>query len=246
MRRKSFIIRTLISFTVLVLGTFAFPFLIKLVVSLTGPHARDTVGAVALVTASLLKPLFLLVVFCLFLVPIGKRLRGLDMNFGWLLFAFMCLAAGWEFLFSIGNFWGANFSAGILTLRYPHSLTFFFGFILFIAALPDKKVRRSPEMSEKVAWILAGICAVYYAILLAPFVVKAIGPTIAVPLAFLGLKVSALYEFSKSTTLFDAIQFLKFIPSVIRSNLYWIFGLACCVIVVMEHRAVRQYSAPEA
>lgn len=186
MFRKSFIKRILISFTLLVLGTLAFPFLIKLIVSLTGPHSGGTGGAVALVAGILLKPVFLLVILCLFMLPIGKRLRGLDMNLGWLLFAFMSFAASWQFLFSFGNFWGANFSVGVLQTRFPHSLILFFGFILFISALPDRKEGRSPEMSEKVAWILAGICAVYFVIVFAPFVVRAMGPMIAYPLAFAG------------------------------------------------------------
>ena len=94
----------LFSSALLVFGTLAFPFLIQLTVFLTGPHSGGTGGAVALVAGTMLKPLFLLVVLCLFMLPIGKRLRGLDMNLGWLLFAFISLAASWQFLFSFGNF----------------------------------------------------------------------------------------------------------------------------------------------
>ena len=200
----------------------------------------------ALVAGVMLKPLFLLVILCLFMLPIGKRLHGLDMNLGWLLFAFISFAASWQFLFSFGNFWGANLSVGILQTRVPYSLVLFFGFILFISALPDKKEKRSPELAEKVSWILAGVCAVYFVIAFTPFVVRMMGPMIAYPLAFVGLKLPALFELSNSSELFKATQFLAFIPSVIRSNLFLIFGLACCAVVVMEHRAVRQYSAPNA
>jgi hypothetical protein len=246
MLRKSFIKRMLFSSALLVFGTLAFPFLIQLTVSLSGPHSGGTGGAVALVAGTMLKPLFLLVVLCLFMLPIGKRLRGLDMNLGWLLFAVISFAASWQFLFSFGNFWGANLSVGILQTRFPHSLMLFCGFILFISALPDKREKRLPELSEKVAWILAGICAVFFVIAFAPSVVRMMGPMIAYPLAFAGLKLPALYELPISTTLFKATQFLTFIPLVIRSNLFLIFGLACCAIVVMEHRAVRHYSASEA
>ena len=236
----------LLSFALLVFGMLAFPFFIQLAVSITGPHSFGSGGAVALLAGILLKPLFLLVILWLFMLPIGKRLRGLDMNFGWLLFAFMSFAASWQFLFSFGNFWGANFSAGILRTNAPYSLMLFFGFILFISALPDKKEKRPLELPEKVAWILAGTCAVYFVIAFAPLVARMMGPMIARPLAFAGFKFPALYELASSTALFKATQFLAFIPSVIRSNLFLIFGLLCCAIIVMEHRAERQYSGPEA
>lgn len=245
MLRKSFIKRMFFSFALLVFGMLAFPFLIQLIVSLTGPHSRGTGGAVALMAGIMLKPLFLLVILYLFMLPIGKRLRGLDMNLGWLLFAFISFAASWEFLFSVGNSWGANFSVGVLQTRFPYSLMLFFGFILFISALPDKKEKRSSELPEKLAWILAGVCAVYFVIAFAPSVVQMMGSMIAYLLAFVGLKLPVLYELSNSTALFKATHFLAFIPLVIRSNFFLIFGLACCAIVVMEHRAVRQYSAPE-
>lgn len=200
----------------------------------------------ALMAGIFLKTPFLLVILCLFMLPIRKRLRGLQMNPGWLLFAFMCFAASWQFLFSIGNFWGANFAVGILQTSFPQSLIVFFGFILFIAALPDKEERKPPEMSEKVAWLLAVTCAVYYGIAFAPLVVQAMGPMIAYPLALVGLKGPALSELLSPVTLFKATQFLAFIPLVIRSNLYLIFGLVCCAIVVMQHRSVRHYSALKA
>lgn len=236
----------LLSFALLVIGTLAIPFLIQLTVSLTGPHSGGTGGAVALVAGTVFKPLFLLAILCLFMLPIGRRLRELEMNLGWLLFAFVSFAASWEFLFSFGNFWGANLSFGILQTRVPYSLILFFGFILFISALPDKKEKRPPELPEKVTWVLAGICAVYFVIAFAPLVVQMIGPMIAYPLAFAGFKFPALYELSSSTALFIATQKLAFMPSVIRSNLFMIFGLLCCAIVVMEHRATKQHSAPEA
>ena len=60
------------SFALLVSGTLAFPFLIHLTLYLTGPHSGGTGGAVALVAGVMLKPLFLLVILCLFMLPIGK------------------------------------------------------------------------------------------------------------------------------------------------------------------------------
>lgn len=213
MPRKIFIKRMLMCFSFLFLGMLGFPFIIYFAVFVAGPLSGGGGGAVALVAGVLLKSLFLLMVLYQFMSPIRKRLRGLEMNFGWVLLAFLSFAASWQFLFSFGNFWGANFSVGILKPPAPYSLILFFGLILFVSALPDKKDDRAPAALNKVAWFFAGICATYFSIEFALEVLRVLGPMIAYLLAI--------------------------IPSFIRSGSYLIFGLACCAIIVTEHRAVK-------
>lgn len=239
MSRDLFIKRMFKCFSFLILGILSFPFIIQLAVSVTGPHSGGTGGAVALVAGTLLKPLFLLMVLYQFMLPIRKRLRGLEMNFGWVLLAFLSFAASWQFLFSFGNFWGANFSVGIMNARVPYSLMLFFGFILFVSALPDKRGNRAPEVLNKVAWFFAGIFATYFSIEFAPEVLRVLGPMIAYPLAFIGLKLPILYEWPSSAALFISTQILAFIPSFVRSSTYLIFWLVCCAIIVTEHRTAR-------
>lgn len=100
-----------------------FPFLLRTaVLTKVGGHCGGGVcGAVAAVLGVYLKLLLILVGAAIVLYVTVKRVRG-TLSCWWGGFAVATVWGAAAFLFAAGNFWGANFSVGLLFATLPWSL----------------------------------------------------------------------------------------------------------------------------
>jgi len=114
---------------------FLFPYFLRWVVltvvggSCSG--AGGACGALATVIGVYVKPVLVLIGIVLYTLSAFKRLRGEFSRF-WAVFAVAVIYASAPLLYALGNFWGANFSVGILALSAPLPLValLLFGILL--------------------------------------------------------------------------------------------------------------------
>lgn len=113
---RTFRRRMLYSFALLLVGTIGFPFLLYFLVKMSSCQGvGGACGALAAVVGIYLKSLLLFVCGGLFVLTAIKRMRGM---WAWPWFGFV-LAIAWAnfpLLFAFGNFWGANFSVGLILM----------------------------------------------------------------------------------------------------------------------------------
>jgi hypothetical protein len=104
-------------FLVLTLG---FPFIIYGIVLACGAHhVRGASGAMAVVVGVFLKPVIIVAFLIAMISPSWKRARSLGIFPLWGLMIPLLFAMDYTYLFAAGNFWGASFSMGILTVQTP-------------------------------------------------------------------------------------------------------------------------------
>lgn len=117
---RAFLIAVSISVTMLLLGTFGFRYVLYAAVQLSSCHGGSgSCGALAVVLGLLLKPAILLISLLIYMYAVTRRLWR-NLSLFWLLFPVLLIAANSQYLYAFGNFWGANFSLGILYVGGQH------------------------------------------------------------------------------------------------------------------------------
>lgn len=117
---RAFVVAVSISLAILWLGTFGFRYILFAAVHLSSCKGTPgTCGALAVAVGMFLKPALLLVSLAIYIYAVTRRLwRNLSLL--WLLFPVLLVAANSQFFYGFGNFWGANFSRGILYVSGQH------------------------------------------------------------------------------------------------------------------------------
>lgn len=117
---------------------FGFPFILYGLVKASGcQNGTGTCGAVAVVVGTTLRPAAALIYIVAMLWIIGRRCRRTGFSLLWLIPCFLWLVAARGFLIAGMNFWGANFSMGILSISPPVTLLFVFAFVILLAFSRD-------------------------------------------------------------------------------------------------------------
>ncbi len=73
----------------------------------------------AVVVGVFLKPVIIVAFLLAMISPCWKRMRSLTLPSYWGLLAPLLLMLDYSYLFVVGNFWGASFSMGILSVQAP-------------------------------------------------------------------------------------------------------------------------------
>jgi hypothetical protein len=99
--------------------TLGFPFIVYGIVLATGARAGGSSGAVAIVAGVFLKPVIIIAFLIAMISPCWRRMRSLGLPSYWGLLVPLLLASDYTYLFVVGNFWGASFSMGFLSVQAP-------------------------------------------------------------------------------------------------------------------------------
>lgn len=147
--------------------TLAFPFIVYgLVVASGANKIGGAGGALAAVIGIYLKPLIIVVFLLAIIAPCWKRMRSLGIFPMWGLIVPLLVAMDFSFLFAAGNFWGANFSVGILKAQLPlHALTALALMVAMAIALPPMDTDRNGVARYGILGHLLGIVAIVLALL---------------------------------------------------------------------------------
>ncbi len=124
--------------------TFGFPFILAPIVKMT--NCADTsgaCGAAAIVFGTFLKLAGIIAISIYAVRSVRSRVQHARLPFWIAPLALLLILGSGSFLFGFGNFWGANFSAGLFFLEFPWSLICLGGMILFLA---DFERSRPPEL----------------------------------------------------------------------------------------------------
>ena len=226
MNRRRYLKGLMIALLCLVAGIALFPFVIIAIVKLYGPLPLGAGGALASMIGVVGKPILLLAIALFLLDHVWKRLVYADVSRWWLLFPLLLLFACFQSLFAIGNFWGANFSVGLVTTPHLHyflyKLLAMLIFLVFPAFLPDREVLgvlHSPQHKAIGSlWGVATLAATLIVLLVMHDILRGIS-IMAYPLAMVGIRLPSLAHMPSlefSTTYSETVRIL---PWPLRSLL---------------------------
>lgn len=167
MTKSDFRTKAMLWLGVLVGFVLAFPLILKALVGLSNCRGiGGACGALAAVIGALLKPAVVLLVGLWLVWMIHRRLRGLGMGAGWSVAALLWLFGSMQFLVGFGNFWGANFSLGIIAFPSMVLTALLLLFIAFLCFVEPSAVH-SDRPGNFAAWIIAMVASAHATILLA-------------------------------------------------------------------------------
>lgn len=166
MDRRRFRLFAVIWLAVLVGFIALFPYLLYGIVKASScERVGGACGAVAVVVGTTIKPLVIGIAGIVLLRATWRRMRRLEMSRLWIGALVMWYLGSVGFLIGIGNFWGANFSMGMIgPMRPPVSLLFLLAFMGFLAAHADDATPSSTG-GGRAAWLIAAVAAMHAIVL---------------------------------------------------------------------------------
>jgi hypothetical protein len=148
--------------------TALFPFLLYLIVGISGcAGIGGACGAVAVVAGIYLKPPVALALSAGIGWKMIQRVLSLKLGKGWVAAVVCWMIAASAFFTGIGNFWGANFSMGLLYFIFPPLILVTAAFTCFLCFDIEAEGFVDDPVS-KAAWIAAAASAIHISILQSP------------------------------------------------------------------------------
>lgn len=231
MDRGKFVFWFLIAIVSLAGFYVAYPFILRAVIEMSSCRGiGGACGAVATVVSVYLRPPVILV-FCVFVLWIvARRTRFLGIRWVWTVICGLWLLGAFPVLVAFGNFWAANFSLGLVYLRFPVPPLFLLAFILFLIFADDSPAKTTDAISRR-AWLTAKISVGYVLLLSASSL-------------YLGLSrlpaLSLLYHPEISRLIGKSVFFSAFGQVQLYLALLWIclfvFAGALAIIVLRQGR----------
>ncbi len=231
MERHRFVFWVVFAFVSLAGFYVAYPWVLRGLVELSNCRGvGGACGAVAVVISVYVRPPVIFVFVAFLIWVLAKRMRRLKISMGWTFAVGIWLLGSFPFLVAFGNFWGANFSLGLLYLSLPISLMILLVFILFLT-FAEGSPAGSADPVEKQAWLIAKISVGYVMLLSAGSLY--VGLSSLPPLSFLSHPELA-------RLIGKLVQFAAFGQRQLFPILLWlslaIFATALLVIVVRQRR----------
>lgn len=132
-----------------------------------------------------------------------RRVSSVGLSRLWVVLVFLLAWGSSQVIYGTGNFWGANFSVGLIFMQFPYMLIALIGFGIFLALYAPPVGGELPSGHRK-AWTIAACSAVAVWVtssLFAMFFLAALGGR-------LGLPLHALLPMTSLGVFFSALTYL--------------------------------------
>lgn len=130
-------------------------------------------GALATVYGFFLKPAGV-VLICIYLAGLCLwRTLYIGIRSVWTLVCVFWLLGSMPYLVAAGNFWGANFSMGLLHVTAPHLLAYFIAFVVFLSLTQDAPANSS-DPHQRTAWFLVSVTTAYTLLVSLPMILTGV------------------------------------------------------------------------
>ncbi|MBX5157642.1 hypothetical protein HJB89_10950 [Rhizobium sp. NZLR8] len=172
MPRRQFATYTSVLTVAMIAFILGFPFLLSALARAIR-CAPDTCGAVGLVFGLYGRMLGVLIYGTAMLTVIFARCRRAGLSSWWVVASLFWLLAARDVLMAGLNFWAVGFSLGILSIRWPITLIFFFVFVTFLSLWKgsDEDGSEAQPGSWKIAQVSMALSAIISAVMSIPLFV---------------------------------------------------------------------------
>ncbi|MEX3011534.1 hypothetical protein [Hoeflea sp. TYP-13] len=229
----------LIWFGVLFTFLFFFPLMLTALLKVSACQGvGGACGALASVIGVYGKTPVILVIGFFIIRALHRRIRWLEISAGWTVLACLWLISAIPFLLAVRNYWGANFSLGLINVSMPGLLPFLLTLVVFLC-FADYPVTDGLDVRRRTAWLAATIAAIHATMLLSA---KIVSGFLVIPFFVRIFGAAGLAASSKLIILFNRLAgFAGFGISPLR--LLWadlaVFAAALAIIVFRQARSDR-------
>lgn len=130
-------------------------------------------GALATVIATFVKPSGIVVIGAFLTWIVSRRLNFLEFGGAWTTVAALWLLASIPYLVAARNFWGANFSLGLLYVPLPFLLAYLVVFVTFLYFVKYAPAN-APDLRQQKAWLIVMVSTCYTLLISVPDILTGI------------------------------------------------------------------------